>query len=44
VAHGSDGHCCQCRIALDADGVPVEVNEMTVDSSADVSRYEFDRS
>jgi len=31
-----------CRIALDADGIPVEVNEMTADSSAYVFRYEFD--
>ena len=33
-----------CRIALDADGAPVEVNEMTADSSAYVFRYEFDLS
>lgn len=33
-----------CRIALDADETPVEVNEMTADSSAYVFRYEFDRS
>jgi GntR family transcriptional regulator len=32
-----------CRVALDADGTPVEVNEMTADSSAYVFRYEFDR-
>ncbi|MGH3249009.1 MAG: GntR family transcriptional regulator [Trebonia sp.] len=32
-----------CRIALDAGGTPVEVNEMTADSSAYVFRYEFDR-
>jgi GntR family transcriptional regulator len=32
-----------CRIALDSDGTPVEVNEMTADSSAYVFRYEFDR-
>ena len=32
-----------CRIALDADGAPVEVNEMTADSSAYVFRYEFER-
>jgi GntR family transcriptional regulator len=32
-----------CRIALDADGTPVEVNEMTADSSAYIFRYEFDR-
>jgi DNA-binding GntR family transcriptional regulator len=31
-----------CRVALDADGIPVEVNEMTADSSAYVFRYEFD--
>jgi GntR family transcriptional regulator len=30
------------RIALDAAGIPVEVNEMTADSSAYVFRYEFD--
>jgi len=29
------------RIAIDADGIPVEVNEMTADSSAYVFRYEF---
>jgi len=29
------------RIAVDASGVPVEVNEMTADSSAYVFRYEF---
>jgi len=28
-----------CRIALDADETPVEVNEMTADGGA----YEFDR-
>ena len=32
-----------CRVALAADGTPVEVNEMTADSSAYVFRYEFDR-
>jgi len=32
-----------CRIALDAEGTPVEVNEMTADSSAYIFRYEFDR-
>jgi GntR family transcriptional regulator len=31
------------RVALTADGTPVEVNEMTADSSAYVFRYEFDR-
>jgi GntR family transcriptional regulator len=31
-----------CRVALDAAGTPVEVNEMTADSSAYVFRYEFD--
>lgn len=31
------------RVALAADGTPVEVNEMTADSSAYVFRYEFDR-
>ena len=31
------------RIALDADGTPVEVSEMTADSSAYVFRFEFDR-
>jgi GntR family transcriptional regulator len=30
-----------CRVALDADGTPVEVNEMTADSRAYVFRYEF---
>jgi hypothetical protein len=30
-----------CRLALDAAGIPVEVNEMTADSSAYVFRYEF---
>ncbi len=30
-----------CRVALDASGTPVEVNEMTADSSAYVFRYEF---
>jgi GntR family transcriptional regulator len=30
-----------CRVAVDADGTPVEVNEMTADSSAYVFRYEF---
>lgn len=30
-----------CRIALDAADAPVEVNEMTADSSAYVFRYEF---
>ena len=29
------------RVALDADGLPVEVNEMTADSSAYVFGYEF---
>jgi GntR family transcriptional regulator len=32
-----------CRVALDPDGTPVEVNEMTADSSAYIFRYEFDR-
>jgi GntR family transcriptional regulator len=31
------------RLALDADGLPVEVNEMTADSSSYVFRYEFGR-
>lgn len=31
-----------CRIALDAGNTPVEVNEMTADSSAYVFRYEVD--
>jgi GntR family transcriptional regulator len=31
------------RIALDVGGTPVEVNEMTADSSAYIFRYEFDR-
>lgn len=31
-----------CRIALDAGNAPVEVNEMTADSSAYIFRYEFD--
>ena len=31
------------RIALDADGTPVEVNEMTTDSSAYILCYEFER-
>lgn len=31
-----------CRVALDAAGNPVEVNEMTADASAYVFRYEFD--
>jgi GntR family transcriptional regulator len=30
-----------CRVAIDADGSPVEINEMTADSSAYVFRYEF---
>lgn len=30
------------RIAVDASGTPVEVNEMTADASAYVFRYEFD--
>ena len=30
-----------CRVALDATGSPVEVNEMTADSSAYIFRYEF---
>jgi GntR family transcriptional regulator len=30
-----------CRVALDASGLPVEVNEMTADSSAYIFRYEF---
>jgi GntR family transcriptional regulator len=30
-----------CRVALDAADTPVEVNEMTADSSAYVFRYEF---
>jgi GntR family transcriptional regulator len=29
------------RVALDANGFPVEVNEMTADSSAYIFRYEF---
>ncbi len=29
------------RVALDATGTPVEVNEMTADASAYVFRYEF---
>lgn len=29
------------RLAVDASGIPVEVNEMTADSSAYVFRYEF---
>jgi GntR family transcriptional regulator len=29
------------RLAIDADGTPVEVNEMTADSSAYIFRYEF---
>ena len=32
-----------CRVALAADGTPVEVSEMTADSSAYIFRYEFDR-
>jgi GntR family transcriptional regulator len=32
-----------CRVALAADGTPVEVNEMTADSSTYIFRYEFDR-
>jgi hypothetical protein len=32
-----------CRVALTADGTPVEVNEMTADAGAYVFRYEFDR-
>jgi GntR family transcriptional regulator len=32
-----------CRVAVTADGTPVEVNEMTADASAYVFRYEFDR-
>jgi GntR family transcriptional regulator len=32
-----------CRIALDANDIPVEVNEMTADAGAYVFRYEFDR-
>ena len=31
-----------CRVAVDAAGIPVEVNEMTADSSAYIFRYEFD--
>jgi GntR family transcriptional regulator len=31
-----------CRVALAADGTPVEVSEMTADSSAYIFRYEFD--
>ena len=31
-----------CRVALAADGTPVEVNEMTADASAYIFRYEFD--
>ena len=31
-----------CRVALAADGAPVEVSEMTADSSAYIFRYEFD--
>jgi hypothetical protein len=30
-----------CRVALDAAGTPVAVNEMTADSSAYIFRYEF---
>lgn len=30
-----------CRVALDNAGTPVEVNEMTADSSAYIFRYEF---
>lgn len=30
------------RTAYDASGTPVEVNEMTADSSAYVFRYDFD--
>lgn len=30
-----------CRVALDAEGTPVEVNEMTADSSAYIFRYEY---
>jgi DNA-binding GntR family transcriptional regulator len=30
------------RVAVDAAGTPVEVNEMTADSSAYIFRYEFD--
>ena len=30
-----------CRVALDADGTPVEVNEMTAGSSAYIFRYEY---
>ena len=29
------------RVALDAAGTPVEVNEMTADASAYIFRYEF---
>jgi GntR family transcriptional regulator len=29
------------RVAVDATGTPVEVNEMTADASAYVFRYEF---
>jgi GntR family transcriptional regulator len=32
-----------CRVALDADAAPVEVNEMTADASTYIFRYEFDR-
>jgi GntR family transcriptional regulator len=32
-----------CRVALDAAGTPVEVNEMTADAGAYIFRYEFDR-
>jgi GntR family transcriptional regulator len=31
-----------CRVALDSVGTPVEVNEMTADSSAYIFRYEWD--
>ncbi len=31
-----------CRVALAADDTPVEVSEMTADSSAYIFRYEFD--
>jgi GntR family transcriptional regulator len=31
-----------CRVAVDNEGSPVEVNEMTADASAYIFRYEFD--
>jgi GntR family transcriptional regulator len=29
------------RVAVDADGTPAEVNEMTADASAYIFRYEY---